>query len=564
MKYLLFFLVTVLIFGGCAANKQQIKTGSEPSKTINREKALEHFVNGNVFDLKEDYINAILEYQEALLYDKNAAIYYALSRDYFALKKFALAAQAAQNAIQLEPKNLNYRLNAAEIFINSGDFENAIGAYNEVIKLDSNNFNAWFTLARLNQLKKPLKALDIYQDIVNRFGPSLDVSLQMAELYRISGKNEKAIDALKIVLKFDPANIEIKKTIAEYYLSTGKNDSALILYSEIIELYPSDIESRAAMTHIYLIEKDYINASEQLDKVLSGEVVSIDDQLKFGQIFLAFLQKDSSIAPFAITLFENIRQQYPDDWRPYWFLGILSSINKQDSAAISNYTKVTELNNTNPDAWVYLASTYYDSKNYVKVISVLETAKKFVSTDFRIHFILGISYQRNNMLDSASLALTAALRIDTTNLDAMSALAMVYDDLNRHTISDSLYENGLRLYPESHLLLNNFAYSLSVRGIQLDRALLMAKEAIRQQPKNSSYLDTIGWVYFMLGDYKQAENYINDAIKEGDVSAEVLEHMGDVYFKLDEQSKALEYWKKALEQNSDNKPLQEKINKGGL
>lgn len=562
--YLLSFLTITVFLLGCTATKQETKSESDSLRIINRDKALEHFVNGNILDLKCEYANAILEYQEALIYDKNAAIYHALSRDYMLLKKYALAAQAAREAIAMEPNNKTYRQNLAEIFINAGEFDNAINAHHEIIKLDSNNFNAWFTLARLYQLKKPLKALEIYTQIVKRFGPSLEVSIQMAELYRLNGKIDEAIIALNDILKFDPSNADLKKTIAEFYMTAGKNDSALALYNEVVDLFPSDIESRAAMTHIYLINRNYQKASEQFEIVLSGDVISIEDQLRFGQIFLAFLQKDSAIAPFAITLFEKIQKQYSDDWRPYWFLGVLSSIIRQDSAAIINFEKVTELNNNNPDGWVYLASVYYDNRDFPRVIKILESAKKFVLQEFRVHLILGIAYQRTNMLDSSANALSKALQIDSTNLDAMSALALVYDDLKKYDKSDSLYEKALRLYPGNHLLLNNYAYSLSVRGIQLDRALEMAKEAIHQQPKNSSYLDTIGWIYFMLGDYKEAEKFILAAINEGDVSTEVLEHLGDVYYKLSNQTKALEYWNKALEKDKGNKSVQEKISRGSL
>jgi tetratricopeptide (TPR) repeat protein len=140
----------------------------------------------------------------------------------------------------------------------------------------------------------------------------------------------------------------------------------------------------------------------------------------------------------------------------------------------------------------------------------------------------------------------------------------VYDDLKRYEDSDSIYEKAIKLYPANHLLLNNYAYSLSVRTVQLDRALKMAQEAVRQQPKNPSYLDTIGWVYFQLGNYAEAKKYILQAIDAGEASTVVLEHLGDVYSKLGEKENSLEFWKRALEKDPKNKSLENKIEQGTL
>jgi len=74
--------------------------------------------------------------------------------------------------------------------------------------------------------------------------------------------------------------------------------------------------------------------------------------------------------------------------------------------------------------------------------------------------------------------------------------------MKRTDDSDSLYEEALRINPEFSLALNNYAYSLSERGLQLERALGMARKALEVAPDNPSYLDTIGWIYFRLGRYR--------------------------------------------------------------
>ncbi len=139
---------------------------------------------------------------------------------------------------------------------------------------------------------------------------------------------------------------------------------------------------------------------------------------------------------------------------------------------------------------------------------------------------------------------------------------MTLDGLQRFTQSDSLYEEGLRLNPKSALLLNNYGYSLSERGLQLERALEMSKQAITAEPENSAYLDTYGWILFKLNNYKDAAIYIEKSTMTGQASSVVYEHLGDVYEKLGQNEKALESWKKAFELDSKNKSAQGKIFRG--
>ena len=130
--------------------------------------------------------------------------------------------------------------------------------------------------------------------------------------------------------------------------------------------------------------------------------------------------------------------------------------------------------------------------------------------------------------------------------------------------SDSLYEEALRVDPQSALLLNNYGYSLSERGLQLNRALEMSLIAITSEPENSAYLDTYGWICYRLGQYQQARQYIEKAVAAGSASAVIYEHLGDVYFRMGDQKKAVTTWQKALEMDSKNETLRKKIERGSL
>lgn len=553
-------ILTMALIGCTGSQKIDQPSAERP----NEDRALDYYLQGSLLDQKGEHARAIIEYLEALRYKKDAAIYHAIAKDYSLLGKNENAIQNGEQAVKLSPDNRTYHETVAEIYLNALNLDEAIKEYHTIIGLDSSYQTAWLNLARLLQMQKPGKALEVYQDIINRFGPDPDSYFQMAQIYNSMNKLDKATDALKGMLALEPGSFEIKKTLGDMYLRRDSIDAALVIFAALVELHPENLEVRAALAHAYLVKQDYDHAAEQFDIVMKKDTLSADEQIRFGQVFVSFIQKDSAVAPYAIKLFHRIQKRYPDDWRPYWFLGEIENVMKDDSSALRDFGKVKEIAKWNPDGWIGVASVYYDKNKFDEAIEVLNEAKKFVPEEFRVYLLLGIANQRKHQLVDAASALEKAVQLNDKSLDALSALALVYDEMKRREESDTIYERALRLDPNNHLILNNYGYSLAERGIELERALKMSKDALAQQPSNQSYLDTYGWIYFQLGDYKEAEQWIRKAIELGSTSTVIHEHLGDIYFKLDDKDSAMKYWQKALEFDSTNQHAKEKIERGSL
>ena len=528
------------------------------------ELALAHFIEGALLDQTGKYAEAILQYQEALQNKQDPAIYHAIAKDYAILNNHQRAILMGKEAVRLAPQNRTYHETLAEIYMAALELDAAIKEDEAVIGIDSMYIEAWLNLARLLQLQKPEKALHVYKQILDRFGPETDAYFQMAQIYGTQGDYRHAAEALKGMLDIDPGNFEIKKALGDAYLRADSTSAALRIYTELVELNPENLELRAAIAHAYLTKQDYDAAAEQFEIVLRRDSLSLDDQLRFGEVFREFIQKDSLVAPYAVKLFERIQKRYPKDWRPYWFLGAIDNIMRNDSGAILNFKKVKDLASWNPDGWVGIASVYYDRGSFDDAIRVLTEAKKIIPQEFRIEFLLGVSYQRIRRLTDAASSLEKAVHLNEKSVDALSALALVYDEMKRPEDSDTIYEHALRMDAHNNLLLNNYAYSLAERGLQLQRALQMAKEAVAEQPTNQSYLDTYGWIYFRMERYDEAERYVRKAIELGSKSAVIHEHLGDIYYKMSRRDKAMELWQQALELDASNAELKEKIQRGSL
>jgi len=566
-------LFAISLFVGCGTTQRGIVSDEpSPRKVIvldhqtesNHERALQHFIEGVTFDAKERYADAILEYQEALQYEPNAAIYYALSRDYALLGKHLRASEAAREAVRMDSTKIAYRENLAAIYLSLFQQDLAIKEYETLVRLDSNYLLGWYNLARLHQQSRPLKALEIYEHLLDRNPEEWDILLQSAELCNSLGRFEKAAGYYRRMLELDPGNRPLQRQLAETYSKAGKIDEAVKLLEAMLEVDRNDYELTAILGEVYLERREYGKAASLFESLLKSQKTNPEIRLRVGVAYVGQVQRDSTFVPKAKEIFERLRTDLPNDFRVFWYLGIIALSEKQDSLAGEYFERVTSLEERNAEAWWFLGSNYFDRNDFPRLLQKMERARKLFPNDARFYMLTGLAYSRQGQSDAAVQMLETAYKLNPRDINTLSQLALTYDGLRKWQQSDSLYEEALRIDAKNPLILNNYSYSLSERRLQLDRALKMATQAVEAEPENASYLDTLGWVFFQIGRYVDAETYLAKAVATGHASAVVHEHLGDAYYKLGKKDKAIEWWNKALGMNSSNPSLKDKIERGSL
>ena len=573
MKTLLFIALSgiALLAAGCSfsmdATREQravqaTRQINEQLKETRHEQALTRVINAAVYEVTGDFANAVLEYQEALQQEPTAAIHYAISKDYSLLGKHALAAQHAKEAVRLDSLRILYHQNLAAVYMNAYQPELAIPEYERIVKIDSTNTEGWFNLARLYQTSRPLKAIEIYERILDREGDDWEILLQIAEIYNSLGRYDQAAGKYKKMVELDPSNKVLQRQLAETYARGGRIQEATKILEGLLEEDRNNAEALAALGEIYLDQHNFEQALVLYQRLLAMEHTNPEVRLRVAVAYVGQSQRDSTFIEKAKPIFEQLNKELPNDWRPYYYLGMIADREKHDSLAGQYFERVTRLAEWNSDAWYYVGSSYFEKGEYQKLVDEMQRAKRALPRDSRIYLLEGLGYSRLEKTDEAVKALKHSLELKSDDLNAISTLALTLDGLHRYQESDSLYERALRLDPQSHLILNNYGYSLAERGLQLDRALQMSLKAVAADPENASYLDTAGWVYFRLEKYNDARLYIEKAIAAGGASATVYEHMGDIHFKLGQKEKADEFWKQALQMNANNQSLKDKIARG--
>ena len=102
------------------------------------------------------------------------------------------------------------------------------------------------------------------------------------------------------------------------------------------------------------------------------------------------------------------------------------------------------------------------------------------------------------------------------------------------------------MYPNEPYTLNYLAYSWLERNYKIDEAIDMIKKAHKQKENDPYITDSVGWGFYLIGDYINAEKYLKKALQLMPDDPIVNDHYGDVLWKLDKKLQAKYYWQAVL------------------
>ncbi|MBI5875278.1 MAG: tetratricopeptide repeat protein, partial [Deltaproteobacteria bacterium] len=109
--------------------------------------------------------------------------------------------------------------------------------------------------------------------------------------------------------------------------------------------------------------------------------------------------------------------------------------------------------------------------------------------------------------------------------------------------------------------LNYLGYTYAELGTNLEEALDLIKKALAIKPESGQIIDSLGWVYYKMGETDKAVSELERAIKYIPDDPVVLEHLGDAYLKKGLKDKAVDFYEKSLKIDPKNTKLKEKTEK---
>lgn len=516
------------------------------------------------FENYSDAARLLLEAREKL--GERPAVDFAIAQAFTALENDIEAVYYAENAVRLDDTNKWYRILLAEVYQNLGRSGESIKQLEEVISRHPGDIQVLYTIARIHSLEGNLEQANAtYDRIISRNGPDMQLLYQKYRNYSMMGEQNSAMEQLEGMLELDADNTAAMQILAQMYIEQNNISRAIEILERAYSINASDEETVISLSDLYIREERWEEAGVLLEQIISNEEVDGFTKIELIQYMMGRLSRNldsDGLKETTENLLNRLMETQPDFGYVYALAAEFYNLTGDNENLLKNLKKTNELLPENEPAWRQHIQLLLIDERYEEAIEIARLADKAIPDDA---FVLFFKANAHLLLkqNAQAIPLLERARSVPAGRDfravVLGVLGDAYSGDERYEEAFESYEQALRLDPNNDVVLNNFAYFLSLQSKRLDEALEMSQRAVEAEPENAAYLDTLGWVHFKMGNYNEAREFIKASIDTGDASAVVLEHMGDVYEKLGDLTNARHWWQKALEKDSTKEHLHEKI-----
>lgn len=406
------------------------------------------------------------------------------------------------------------------------------------------------------------------------FGPAI---MQLLDLYQQENEWAKGAALLQPLIDEDPLNLEMQRQQAFFYLRAGDAKNARDRFKALLQADPKDARSAFYLAEALNDLEEYgeaeklfrqlLQATPDDTDILASFALSLSGQKKFDEAAQTF-QKLLTVGDLPEHLGALARTQ----------LAYIDLQKENYAAAVETAKSIFVFRDKpNTQAINIALEALRKQKKYPEMVALLEPLAQKFEQDAFVNARYVEALTRAGQKGKAAQHAAAQTKVGTRNTiaaseayvqagDPAAAVALMKaasnakpDDLDLQFQLGSLHERAndakaaeetflalLKKNPEHAPTLNYLGYMWAEAGKNLDQAHEMLVRAVGHDPENGAYVDSLGWVYYRLGDLDLAEKYLTDATRLIPSDATVHEHLGDVLAKRGEKERALDSYRTAL------------------
>ena len=471
--------------------------------------------------------------------------------------------------------------------------DNKVAQAINVIKNDTNEddldfFDAYMLLIADSLKTNNLDQAEKYLDLSLRFQNENRFNLVIFETLRqflYTFKNKKILTNKK---NFGNISI-INQAFQRCYLQKESTRSSFL---NLIN-NPDGDYSRYIFFYInFLIENNNIDeanaVSNQLEYINSTLLLSqskswVEDEKfkEFSKIFSCNNQNDI-IGEF-LFLISNLYSSEEDIEKSNFYLNLSSYLNPKFILNLSLVAENFFVNEEYDKAkkvlknfdkkyefyyWFRLkkeAQIIIKKKGYNEGIDFINSKfNKINEPNIKIVFDIANFYKNSKNYEKAIEHYTKIISSLSDNLEMKSDLLYrrggSYERLGNYEKADKDLLNSLKINPDDAYVLNYLAYSWLERDYKIDEAMEMLEKAYTLSSNDPYITDSIGWAYYLIENYIEAEKYLKKAVELMPEDATVNDHYGDILWKLNRKIQARYFWNYVLSLDNADEQIKKKVN----
>ena len=520
--------------------------------------------------LQEDFSSAMDLYSHCLDINPEAPeALYNIGLLHLYLRSDSLGTAYIQRACERDANNPYYLETLAALFLNRRDAESAIPVLEKMASLQSRRSDI---LSQLVQLYSTVGNTDKAIGALNRIelleGTSPEISIEKFRLYKEKEQLDSAFMQLQALCDESPHDMNLRIVVGSQYMQAGDTLKALEIYDEVRRQEPQN-------TNLQLATMDYLRDSgkserynQMRDSLLYCPESPTPLRVLLLKSYIADVQRDSTYAPRLVAAFDSLLAKPQNDPEVLIIKAAYQSYSKQPKEAFcQTMREVLDIDPGNEMALRELLQYYAEQEDEKGVEDISRRGLNYHPEEIAYAYYLGMALAEQKKLQDAVEVLQQGLRVRTEDVhphlvsNVFGVLGDIYYQQQKELEAFAAYDSALVYMDDNIMCLNNYAYYLSLKSEQLDKAEEMSYRTIRKEPDNITYLDTYAWILFKKEDYAHARTYMDKVVNpqrsdeellaDKTLAGTLIEHAGDIYAHIGEPETALRLWKLARQKGDD-------------
>jgi len=366
---------------------------------------------------------------------------------------------------------------------------------------------------------------------------------------------EKAEKQFNLILDEDPFFDRAYEGLALNYLQQKKYHQAAKIFERLVKQFPGENRYRTLLAQVRSLSQSGKSKSSDGQDKLEPDKPFEPELLKI-MALLFFQDKDyfKALEYFQLAVYQN-----PKNHRLKFFIAEIFDILDMYDLSLRYWESILRANPKSVNIHLHLAQMYEKSGKIDLSLMKIKEAISLEPDDPDLYYYLAIGNSKQKNHDQSVVNLKKAIELDNRQDEYFFYLGTVYEKINQIEPCIDAMKEVLRLTPNHPNALNYLAYLYAERGTNLDEAYTYMTQAIKAEPNNGYFIDSLGWIYYKQGKYGAALDATLKAIRYTPPDSTIFEHLGDIYIQLQKYEKASKAYQRSLEVNGRNKAILEKL-----
>ncbi len=558
-NHIIIAIVFLISLTGCQSLAQSTASQAEveESRSDAGARAYHYFLAAQQKLKQGDVNEAIWLLNKARSYDQDSNYLTLETANLLLIKKKPIEALALiEEVLERDPENLRALVTAGRIYQQRNESRKAKTVLERAMATDPLDQNIYLLLGRIYWDEGAVSnTVRVFEKMVSNLPGSYAAYFFYGKALVAEGELDQAEQALLKSLDLEPSLTEPRLELLNIYKTRNLTDKITAIYESMLADDPSDVEAILGLAEHYR----QIDRPAQAEKLLV-RLGKLCTSLKsvVSKVFEIYLETKKYDA--AIWVINGMLKAAPDQSDLHYMAGIAADGLDRHSEAVSHLLKVEPDSRFYSTAVLHTALIYHDMGKIDRAIPVIQEAIKHAPQNSDYYLYLGSFYEELERYDEAISTFQKGLQVDDQNARMHFRLGVIYDKMGRKNESIDTMKMVIKLSPDDAEALNYLGYTYADLGINLDEAETLIQTALKYKPNDGYITDSLAWVYFKRGNYREALQLLQKAIKLVPNDPVILEHLGDVYQKLDSKEKAINCYKRSLDNNpKDRDTLKVKI-----